>query len=292
MSLETYVARGLDNEWIASWDGDSLRSGSIAYRSYGAWHVLNPLAGSYDICSNACCQAYGSTVYAAVEDAANATAGFMLERGGTLFRAEYSAEDNAWDDPGDGLSCVNSDLSCGDGQAGSPAAGWPCLDDWVCAGHGCFGHGRGMCQWGTQRWASGQGKAWPWIVNHYYNDGGSGSGSRTAYMTTPLTLTSASPDPPSLAPGGSFQIHLGVLNAAGLGHPSILLGASLYAAATGYIDDPAHDSLAAVPPGDSSPAAPSPCRRELRTAPTTCSPPSTTTWTVTAPSAARISPWC
>ncbi len=250
MSLETYVARGLDNEWIASWDGEALRAGSIAYRSYGAWHVLHPLAGSYDICSNACCQAYGSTVYAAVEAAAHATAGFMLEEGGGLFRAEYSAEDNAWDDPNDGLSCVNSDLSCGDGRAGSPAAGWPCLNDWVCAGHGCFGHGRGMCQWGTQRWASGQGSSWPWIVNHYYNDGGSGSGSRTASMTTPLTITSAAATPSTVAAGESFQVDLGVHSGTELDHDAVLLGASLYAPGPGYIDDPTHDTLVTIAPGD------------------------------------------
>src|SRR5690606_30629553 len=56
LSLETYVRRGLDSEWIASWDSQSLRAGSIAYRSYGAWRVENPIRTQFDICSSACCQ--------------------------------------------------------------------------------------------------------------------------------------------------------------------------------------------------------------------------------------------
>ena len=52
--------------------------------------------------------------------------------------------------PNDGLSCTNVDLSCGNGYVGSPSAGWPCLSDSLSSNHGCFGHGRGMSQWGTQ----------------------------------------------------------------------------------------------------------------------------------------------
>jgi len=52
-------------------------------------------------------------------------------------------------------------------------------------GEWCYGHGRGMSQYGTYRWAT-NGKYWPWIVNHYYNanggDDGPSSGERTAYI--------------------------------------------------------------------------------------------------------------
>ena len=143
-SLEQYVRRGLNDEWISSWGADALRAGAVAYRSYGAWHALHPASGAFDLCSSACCQVNDSDTAPATDAAAAATSGLMLERDGALFRAEYSAENNAWDDPGDGLSCANSDLSCGDGSVGSPAAGWPCLGDLVAAGFGCFGHGRGM----------------------------------------------------------------------------------------------------------------------------------------------------
>ncbi len=251
MSLESYVAAGLDEEWISSWPGHSLRAGAIAYRSYGAWYVYHPLRSTYDICSTTSCQVYAPDVVTSTQQAANATAGFMLQKGGSLFRAEYSAENNAWDDPYDGLSCVNSDLSCGNGKAGSPATGWPCLSDSVCSNRGCFGHGRGMCQWGTSRWAS-QGKLWPWITDHYYNANGSGSGNRTAYITSPITLPNFAPAQSSVPRGGTFTINLSVNNSAGLPHSQILVGASIYSTASGYISDPGHDKKVSLPVGTSS----------------------------------------
>ena len=42
------------------------------------------------------------------------------------------------------------------------------ISDSVCAGKTRFGHGRGTCQWGSQRWASQQAKNHVWILQHYY----------------------------------------------------------------------------------------------------------------------------
>lgn len=182
MSLETYVQRGLDEEWISSWGAESLKSGAVAYRSYGAWYAQNPLYGSYDICSSTCCQVYNSDTPSSTVSAASATSGKFLVYSNNIFRSEYSAENNSWDDPYDGLSCVNGDLSCGNGYVGSPNTSWPCLYDAVATNHGCFGHGRGMSQWGTYRWDYTYGKDWRWITNHYYNASGNGSGLRNAYL--------------------------------------------------------------------------------------------------------------
>ncbi|MFN7976145.1 MAG: putative Ig domain-containing protein [Acidobacteriota bacterium] len=251
LSLEDYVAGGLDNEWISSWAAHSLRAGSIPYRSYGAWYVYNPINGNYDICSNACCQAYDPATYGNTQSAANLTAGIMLELGGSLMRSEYSAENNSWDDPNDGLSCVNSDQSCGDGWAGSPATGWPCLSDAPCTGWGCFGHGRGECQWGTSRWAN-QGQLWSWIGDHYYNDNGGGSGSRTAHMTSPIFMPAFSPNPSTVIPGQTFSIDVTADNTAALGHTEIMIGASLYSVITGYVSDPANDTKVTLAVGTNS----------------------------------------
>ncbi len=251
MSLESYVAAGLDEEWIASWGQHALRAGAVAYRSYGAWYVAHPLSSRYDICSTTSCQVFAPDVVTATRTAGNATAGFLLERGGAVFRAEFSAENNSWNDPYDGLRCVNSDLSCGDGRAGSPAAGWPCLDDPVCAGHGCFGHGRGMCQWGTSRWAA-RGKLWRWIADHYYNAGGAGSGQRTAVLASPVRLDGFSPVPATVAPGGTFAIRVDATDLAGLGHDRILVGASLRGAGGGWISDPPHDATVSLVPGSNT----------------------------------------
>ncbi|MDH5824842.1 SpoIID/LytB domain-containing protein [Luteimonas sp. RD2P54] len=181
--FEDYVGRGLDDEWIASWDPDSLAAGAVAYRSYAAWYVANPVGAAYDICSSTSCQAFGSAAWSATVAAAAATRGVLLTRDGSSAAfAEYSAENNAWDDPSDGRSCSNPDLSCGNGRNGSPANGWPCLADEVGRGRGCFGHGRGMSQWGTQRWAADHGRGWRWIADHYYNGNGRPGGMRNAFL--------------------------------------------------------------------------------------------------------------
>ena len=182
-AMEDYVGRGLDDEWIASWQPASLAAGAIAYRSYGAYYVAHPVSGQYDICSTTSCQVFRSGSTASTLAAAAATRGVVLTRDGqTVAFSEYSAENNAWDDPSDGLSCSNPDLSCGNGRNGSPANGWPCLSDSVGSGRGCFGHGRGMSQWGTQRWAANHGRDWKWIANHYYNGNGNPGGMRNAFL--------------------------------------------------------------------------------------------------------------
>jgi hypothetical protein len=252
MSLETYVRRGLNDEWIASWTGDSLRAGAIAYRSYGAWHVDNPRTSSYDICSSACCQVNDADTHSATSAAVDATAGILLIGSNGLFRSEYSAENNAWDDPNDGLSCSNADLVCGDGFVGSPSTGWPCLGDVVALGRGCFGHGRGMSQWGSQRWALNEGRRWPWIVDHYYNDNqnssGAGTGLRTAVLSSPLRIDQLSV-PNSAQPGQSIVLELDVHNLAAQAHDPVWIGASLFRSGIGFISDPAGDSAVRLEPG-------------------------------------------
>lgn len=159
MSLETYVKHVLPSEWIASWNAESLKAGAIAIRSYGASYCYRPISVSYDICDNTCCQVYGSTTNAATDSAVNATAGICeVDSSGNIARTEYSAENN------------NSG-SCGDCFIiNNPAT--PCLSDSVCCGTTLNGHGRGMCQWGTQRWATNQGKTYDWICDHYYSNYG------------------------------------------------------------------------------------------------------------------------
>ncbi len=254
LPLETYVRRGLDSEWIASWNTQSLRAGSVAYRSYGAWRVAHPIRAAFDICSSACCQVNDALTSSNTDNAIARTPGLLLTRGnGEAAAAEYSAENNSWDDPTDGLSCSNNDLSCGNGYAGSPANDWPCLADAVGAGHGCFGHGRGMSQWGTQRWAIDAGAPrWPWIVDHYFNDNGAGSGLRNAQMSSPLTLSVLTAQPASVDAGASLQIGATAGNAAGAPHSHLLIGASLYRSGVGYLDDSAHDAALSLPPGTQS----------------------------------------
>lgn len=243
-SLETYVQKGLDNEWISSWESDSLKAGSVPFRSYGAWHAIESPYNGYDICAGPCCQAFEQTSYASTVSTAVATRGILLELNGALARSEYSAENNAWNDPDDGLSCTNADLSCGDGFVGSPLYGWPCLAD-DSARRGCFGHGRGMSQWGTHFHAQA-GENWAAIIDHYYNALGSPGGDRSQYPTTPVALLSFAAWPQTLNAGTDFSIALSVDNRAGAASGAasfgpILIGASLLASGSDY-SDPANDS--------------------------------------------------
>jgi hypothetical protein len=126
------------------------------------------------------------------------------------------------------------------------------MADEVATGHGCFGHGRGMSQWGTQRWAvhATTPKTWPWIVNHYFNDNGNASGTggsnRTAVMTSPLALSALSARPYAPAPGNTLRLGAVAHNAAGAAHAHILVGASLYRSGAGYLDDAAHDAAVSL----------------------------------------------
>ena len=178
MSMETYCKRSLDNEWIASWGGlngtngmNSLMAGSVANRSYAASYVRSTTNITYDICATTSCQVYSPNTAANTDLATDIAKGcVVISASGVIARSEYSAENNS------------IGFSCGDGYT-EPGG---CLYDPVCSGQTRFGHGRGMCQWGTARWATGfrmngrvsgdstpNGypiKDWVWMVHHYYPD--------------------------------------------------------------------------------------------------------------------------
>ncbi|MFZ8833323.1 MAG: hypothetical protein ACO2O5_03845 [Candidatus Caldipriscus sp.] len=63
-------------------------------------------------------------------------------------------------------SGIINNCGCGDGYSGTGSS-WLCILDTVCSGRACYGHGRGMCQWGSSRWAN-RGFTWKWINEHYY----------------------------------------------------------------------------------------------------------------------------
>ncbi len=250
-SLETYARRGLPDEWIASWNFDALAAGAVAYRSYGAWHAFNPLPeGSWDICSNACCQVNPPGTHVNTDAAIAVTPGLMLVRNDAVFRSEYSSQNNCLLG---NMSCTNGDLSCGDGFAGSPAAGWPCLADEVGEGRPCFGHGRGMSQWGNQLWTQASPpRTWRWQLDHYYNALGNGSGLRTATISQVLVIDALRVLPADAAPGSHVTLELDVRNLAAESHEHVLIGASLRRPTGPFIDDPANDQPVILPPGQST----------------------------------------
>lgn len=228
MSLEAYTETGLDDEWISSWDNHSLRAGAVAYRSYGAWYVVHPLSENYDICDNACCQVWQPDQAQRTRDAAIYTSGIMLEQYSSIARSEYSAE--------------NNNQGCGDCYSGTGDS-WPCISDEVCCGQTPNGHGRGMCQWGSERWAYYQDKTWDWILDHYYNPG-------DMNISTPMEITSTWAVPDTVEPGETFTIYADVFSGAEDQHNQIMLGASLFLNGQ-YINDSEDDRKVTIQPGNS-----------------------------------------
>jgi len=164
MSMETYVKHVLPAEWFSSWNAESLKAGAVAIRSYGAYYVNHPISPSsspaYDICDSASCQVYGNSTASSTDSAVDTTAGmYLVDGSGNIAQTEYSAENN---------DLGNRD-TCGDCYIRNKPGDGICLSDSVCCGQTQNGHGRGMCQWGSQRWASNQSKTYTWILGHYYD---------------------------------------------------------------------------------------------------------------------------
>ena len=165
--LEEYVRGVVPHEWIASWHEESLRAGAIAARSYAWGWVL--AGGKYDcadVDDTTNSQVSRETRNARADEAVRSTAGVGIfdPREGRLFGRNIRRRIR-----------VSRRSVC----------------DPLCEGEDLFVHGRGMCQWGTQRWATrvigqdtvetltscdvsgplpviGRGQTAEWMVRHYF----------------------------------------------------------------------------------------------------------------------------
>ena len=168
--FDDYVKGVLPHEWIASWHAESLRAGSLAIRTY-SWRWINA-GGKYDCADlddTTSSQVYRDDRLAVTDAAVDATSGQGIVSGASLVSGEYSAEN------------------------GSPTA-LGVVDD-LCAGRSLAGHGRGMCQWGSQRWAL-DGKSHEWIATHYYPDSAISGGAPAE--PSPATPPPVTPPPPAV----------------------------------------------------------------------------------------------
>ncbi len=201
MSLEAYVRTGLNDEWIASWHLESLKAGALPYRTYGAYYVYHPIHSNYDIANTTCKQVWDADYSTRCVQAQQATQGQYIETpGGAVAFSEYSAENN----------CLNTTAcNCGDGYAGN-GTDWPCIQDAVCAGHDRYGHGRGMCQWGTSRWAN-NGQVYTWMADHYYNPGNYFR-CGTTHPHPDFAVTNAQASASSGAPGNPVTLQVRIEN--------------------------------------------------------------------------------
>jgi Stage II sporulation protein len=158
-----------------------IGTGAVAVRGYGAWHAEHPLTASYDTCDYEACEMYDPASTNSRTDAAvDATKGKVLvDQAGAIARSDYAAE--------------NNNAGCGDAKTGTNQPIAPCIPDVSCKGTAKNGHGSGMCQLGSQRWATGKDhddnpvdggpETYDWILKHYYLSLTVGTGA-TEFLST------------------------------------------------------------------------------------------------------------
>jgi hypothetical protein len=139
--FETYVEDVLPNEWISSWDADSLEAGAMAVKTYGWYWVNNWRGGSYD---GACYNVDDSIDYqryipgqsaASTDDAVAATWSSVMTESGAIFEASFQAT----------LTGSTSE-ACGAGLSSYPNT---------------------LSQWGSENCAEA-GDSWQTILDTYY----------------------------------------------------------------------------------------------------------------------------
>lgn len=228
-SLDTYTARVLSSEWYGCWGSvaggmDAMRAGAVAVRSYGVSYVYSPRTSTYDICDTTSCQVFGSTTNAnSTQGTADTTRYVLTTSSGAVARSEYSAE--------------NNNAGCGDGFTGTGTSA-PCISDPVCAGFATNGHGRGLCQWGSARWATqkilsssqactsaapatGQPRLdWVQILAHYYT-------TYNLVIGASIDLTSVTAVPSTLGQGGTTVLNYNFTSSAAVNNVWLIANLSL-----------------------------------------------------------------
>jgi hypothetical protein len=259
-TIDTYCKGVITSEWYACWGNvrfgnenppagmESLKAGAVAVRSYGVSFVFSPINNSYDICDSTHCQVFTGNQTSNGNAAVDATTRYvLLTSANEIARSEYSAE--------------NNNAGCGDGYSGTRST-WPCIYDPVCAGFATNGHGRGMCQWGSARWATGRRlsssqacsssaplhgygtKNWQQILSHYYTPGG----YRLVQGGTATILNlGISPNPVPTGTQAQLSYTISATH-----EFQVMLGASIRLGAGAWISDPPRDLKVSLVEGTSS----------------------------------------
>lgn len=251
-SLQTYCRYVLPAEIYSCWGNlnggmNSLQACAVAVRTYGVYYVYNPINPSlYDICDNTYCQYVGSVTSTNTNNAVNNTSSYILTSSNGVVRSEYSAE--------------NNNKGCGNGYTGT-GSGWPCIYDPVCINAAPNGHGRGLCQWGTIRWATGTlvktsspcnigvthsygTKTWQQILAHYYTVS---PYNWNLTQGTTAVVNSSSALPSTSKPCSTFTVSY---NITASNSARLMLGASIApAGTTNWISDIPHDTKLTINQG-------------------------------------------
>ena len=155
--FEEYVKRVVPYEMPVSWPAEALKSQAVSARTYAWWFVLRRTSWDFDVTDWTEYQVMGPNTYPASNAAVEATTGQYLAYRENVILAEYSAQ--------------NGSPTLPRGSVSSPDPNFPYLrsvDDPVCFGEVRNGHGRGMSQVGSRRWAAWYGWNYAQILLHYY----------------------------------------------------------------------------------------------------------------------------
>jgi hypothetical protein len=147
INFQDYVKNVLPNEWLSSWEEESLKAGAMAVKTF-AWRKVNVTGRGYlkdkhdlsvkpDVVDNTCDQVYrhgadrSDERYDTANKAVDDTWDYRMLKDGALVLSYYRAYDSQCDP-------VNEDIP-----------------------YSC------MSQWGSQEMAQ-EGKSWKEILEHYY----------------------------------------------------------------------------------------------------------------------------
>jgi hypothetical protein len=150
--FETYVKRAVPVEMPASWPIEALKVQAVAARTY-AWHYTEAHAGwDWDVSDWIDYQAMGreDQRHPRSDAATDDTRGQYVAYQGNVIKAFYSAENGCPTHGLEGYDYIQA------------------VDDPVSFGQDRRGHGWGMSQWGTYRWAAWHGWGYQQILAHYY----------------------------------------------------------------------------------------------------------------------------
>lgn len=163
--LNEYIRHVIPAEWFPSWQSNygsnaqqAYIAGVIAIRSYAMYKILvAPYSpGYYHICSSTCCQVYGIT-NPYTDLAINSNKTDVLTYSGSVANSEFCSEAN--NKPPECFKGKNNGCGCLDGEFKivnpNGGCGTSCVKDIVGKNKTLYGHGRGMNQYGSARWATG-----------------------------------------------------------------------------------------------------------------------------------------
>jgi len=216
VDFQEYLQDVLPNEWFPSWDAESLRAGAVAVRTFSWYHTLHPLSPNYDLSDYTQRYIHGSDE-PATNQAVENTSGIHVTYNSQVVWARHASEHS-------------------DPTLSYPGYSPPLMSvqDPVCVGSDGHplprnGHGHGVCQWGSQRWARGEDPSpsdslhprWPtyqYILVHYYTGvhirDANGTILTPSYRWNPLGITWGPPNnrPPIMYHGGSYPVTIQVQN--------------------------------------------------------------------------------